>query len=108
MLIYRGSWQEPIYCEKNMAICGIAVRMDIERGAGAAGNDDDTALNGAKFRCCPLPPLSTAKTISTHQPSITPDSFVLTTNTSITKSSKSITLGIIPTCHFLILLGDTK
>ena len=38
-----------------MAICGIRVRMDYWRGAGVAGDLDDSALNGAEFRCCPLP-----------------------------------------------------
>ena len=32
-----------------MAICGIKVRMAKKEGGG-----DDTALNGAKFQCCPL------------------------------------------------------
>ena len=36
-----------------MAICGIRVRMDKNRGGGLA--DDDTALNGAEFKCCTLP-----------------------------------------------------
>ena len=41
----RGKWGETKYCSKNMAICGIKIRMA----------DSDTALNGAMFKCCDLP-----------------------------------------------------
>ena len=39
------------------AICGVRVRMDYYRGASAIASYDDTSLNGAEFRCCPLPDL---------------------------------------------------
>ena len=68
-----------------MAICGIRVRMDYFRGTGVAGALDDTSLNGAEFRCCPIPVLASndllpkcsndhvtvLSTIKTSQPSTT-------------------------------------
>ena len=45
MLNYRGEWKGVESCEKDMAICGIKVRMA----------DESTALNGARFQCCLLP-----------------------------------------------------
>ena len=42
---FRGKWGTTMYCNDNMAICGVRVRMA----------DSHTALNGAKFHCCPLP-----------------------------------------------------
>ena len=52
-MFYRGKWKGAKYCTKGMVICGIRVRMDKKRGGGIA--DDDTALNGAEFKCCTLP-----------------------------------------------------
>ena len=37
-----------------MAICGIQVRMEKDLGYGHVIMNDDTALNGAKFMCCPF------------------------------------------------------
>ena len=41
--------------------------MDYYRGVSATGSYDDTSLNGAEFRCCPLPDIanSTLKDCST-------------------------------------------
>ena len=50
-----GTWQGPKFCDKDMAVCGIRVRVNEKQGATVLAAFDDTALNGAIFRCCPLP-----------------------------------------------------
>ena len=47
--------------------------MDDYHGAGVSGSYDDTSLNGAEFRCCPLPDLfnSTLKDCHTNHNSVT-------------------------------------
>ena len=69
-----------------MAICGIRVRMDKNRGGGLA--DDDTALNGAEFKCCTLPQIQDTRVQSCSvYPSTTKQS--LTTKSSYGKHSIS-------------------
>ena len=50
----RGNWRDIQYCKEDMAVCGIQVRMAVA----------STALNGAKFYCCPLPRSSISSDIS--------------------------------------------
>ena len=54
-MFYRGKWKGVKSCTKGMAICGIRVRVDKYRGHGLLTGYDDTALNGAEFKCCSLP-----------------------------------------------------
>ena len=41
-------------CDPKMAICGIRVRFEEYLGKGWVLGKDDTALNGAWFKCCPI------------------------------------------------------
>ena len=53
---HRGKWKGPKSCSIGFAICGIRVRIEDKRGnSWNHGVNDDTALNGAEFKCCSLP-----------------------------------------------------
>ena len=55
-IFFRGKWKGTKSCPKGFAICGIRVRIEDRRGNGwNQGYNDDTALNGAEFKCCSLP-----------------------------------------------------
>ena len=54
------------YCSANRAVCGAQVRIQHDDAVGSlwkhhsltsALGADQTALNGARFQCCPLPPV---------------------------------------------------
>ena len=65
-----GKWGGRRYCDTGMAVCGIKVRMAKKGGTGGFGDRDDTSLNGAQFKCCPLPehvPTMVAKCFNGHQ-----------------------------------------
>ncbi|CAM2705819.1 unnamed protein product [Rotaria socialis] len=45
-----GTWKRSDACNKGSAICGISSKFDKPQGEGY----DDTAMNGAFFKCCSL------------------------------------------------------
>ena len=44
-----GRWTGPAFCPKNAYICGLEQKIESRQG-----RDDDTAMNGIRFFCCPL------------------------------------------------------
>ena len=69
-IFIRGDWQGVKFCDEGMAICGLRVRMDTSKDLQFL-MEDDTALNGAKFKCCPLLKFQNAlsKSCFTNKPS---------------------------------------
>ena len=90
----RGEWNPESVCEKNSAICGVRVRIDAYRGAGVGGSYDDTSLNGAEFRCCPLPDLFNSTVKDCHTDHITGPSKIPTTQYVPTVSHINETYGM--------------
>lgn len=44
-----GDWKGMSKCPNGQAICGVQVRVEVDQGK----DKDDTAMNGARFACCP-------------------------------------------------------
>lgn len=42
-----GNWRSEAQCPPSSAICGLQIKFESEQGKG-----DDTAMNGARFKCC--------------------------------------------------------
>ena len=64
------------------------------QGAGVSGSYDDTSLNGAEFRCCPLPDILNSTFKDCHTDNITVPSTIPTAQYFRTVSYINETIGM--------------
>ena len=68
--------------------------MDAFHGTGVSGSYDDTSLNGAEFRCCPIPDLANNSVPKCSNNYVTAYSTLKTSQSSTTLTTLNLTYGM--------------